>query len=41
MKKRETSGWVTVIGPPWAIWVLKVCNIDPRLPSTFPNRTER
>ena len=41
MKKRVTSGWVTVSGPPSAIWRANDASTDPRLPSTLPNRTER
>src|SRR3990172_5911660 len=34
------SGWVRVIGPPWAICRLNNGTMLPRLPSTFPKRTE-
>ena len=33
------SGWVTVTGPPAAIWALKRGTTLPALPSTLPNRT--
>ena len=39
MKYRDTSGWVTVIGPPAATCASKAVSTDPRLPSTLPNRT--
>ena len=34
------SGCVTVIGPPASICAVKVCSIEPREPSTLPNRTD-
>ncbi len=40
MKYRVTSGWVTVTGPPEAIWLRKAVMTEPRLPSTFPNLTD-
>ena len=39
MKKRVMSGWVTVTGPPCAIWRRKIGITDPDEPSTLPNRT--
>ena len=39
MKKRVISGWVTVTGPPAAIWRRKIGITDPDEPSTLPNRT--
>ena len=39
MKNLAISGWVTVTGPPVSICSMKVPSMDPRLPSTFPNRT--
>jgi hypothetical protein len=41
MKYRVTFGWVTVIGPPAAIWALNAVSTEPRLPSTLPKRTLR
>ncbi len=41
MKKRVTSGSVTVTGPPRSIWARNRGRTDPRLPSTLPNRTLR
>ena len=35
MKNRVMSGWVTVTGPPWAIWRRKIGSTEPELPSTF------
>ena len=40
MKKRSTSGWVTVIGPPLCICAANACTTEPREPSTLPKRTE-
>jgi hypothetical protein len=41
MKKRVTSGWVTVTGPPASIWLWKATSTEPRLPNTLPKRTLR
>ena len=41
MKKRVTSGWVTVTGPPRAICSLKIGTTLPLEASTLPKRTER
>ena len=40
MKYRSTSGWVTVTGPPRAICFWNSGTTLPRLPRTFPNRTQ-
>ena len=40
MKKRVTSGWVTVTGPPRAICSVKMGTTLPLEASTFPKRTE-
>ena len=39
MKKRVISGWVTVTGPPRAIWRRKIGITEPEEPSTLPKRT--
>jgi hypothetical protein len=39
MKKRTMSGWVTVTGPPRAIWRSNSGTTEPAEPSTLPNRT--
>ena len=39
MKNLVISGWVTVTGPPLAIWRRKIGITDPDEPSTLPNRT--
>ena len=41
MKKRVTSGWVTVIGPPASIWARNVREDRAAAASTLPNRTLR
>ena len=38
-QKRSISGWVTVTGPPEAIWRLKMGMTLPFEPSTLPKRT--
>ncbi len=40
MKKRVTSGSVTVIGPPFSTWCWNVPSTDPFDPRTLPKRTE-
>ena len=40
MKKRVTSGWVTVTGSPFSICSDSTDRNEPRLPSTLPKRTE-
>ena len=39
MKKRVISGWVSVTGPPCAIWRRKIGITQPEEPSTLPKRT--
>ena len=39
MKNRRIAGWVTVTGPPLAIWPMKRGMTLPLLPRTLPKRT--
>src|SRR3546814_11161216 len=41
MKKRVTSGSVTVTGPPAAICLAQAVRTEPREQSTLPHRTDR